>query len=94
VTAVYHPRQALATATRRRFDQAIVGRWFPELDGVRLAGKLKRMLGAVRLVMLSELEDPALRDEAFESGVDAYLPKACKMADLEASLETASVEVE
>jgi two-component system response regulator PfeR len=94
VTAVHHPRQALATATRQRFDQAVVGRWLPELDGVRLAGKLKRMMGGVRLVMLSDLEDPALRDEAFESGVDAYLPKACKMADLEASLQATSVEAQ
>ncbi|MEQ8786915.1 MAG: response regulator [Pirellulaceae bacterium] len=89
VTAVHHPRQALATAANRRFDQAVVSRSLPEFDGVRLAYKLKQILGGMRLVMLSELEDPALRDEAYESGVDAFLPKACRMSELEASLELA-----
>ena len=92
VTAVHHPRQALASATRQRFDRAVVGRSLPEFDGVRLAGKLKRMMGRLRLVMLSDLEDPALRDEAYESGVDAYLPKACRLTELEDSLRPASVE--
>lgn len=92
VTAVHHPRQALASATRQRFDRAVVGLSLPEVDGVRLAGKLKRMMGKLRLVLLSDLEDPALRDEAYESGVDAYLPKACRLADLEESLRPASVE--
>lgn len=92
VTAVHHPRQALATATKRRFDQAVVGMSLPDFDGLRLAGKLKRMLGRLRLVILSEFEDPALREEAYECGVDAYLPKRCRMSDLEASLEYDSAE--
>lgn len=86
VTAVHHPRQALATATQRHYDQAVIGLTLPEVDGMRLASKLKRLLGGLRLVMLSELEDPALRDEALESGVDAYLPKPCRLSEVEHEL--------
>jgi DNA-binding response OmpR family regulator len=91
VTAVHHPRQALAVVAQRGCDQAVLGRTLPEFDSTRLAEMLKRRLGEVRIIMLAELDDAALHDEALEAGVDAVLPSDGRLSDLEELLAPAGI---
>ncbi|HTN75353.1 MAG TPA: response regulator [Pirellulaceae bacterium] len=54
VTAVDHPRQALALATFRDFRTAVVAAQLPEIDCGTLVERLRRLIGEVGAVVLAE----------------------------------------
>jgi two-component system response regulator PfeR len=92
VTAVHHPRRALASAMQRQYAQAVIGQTLPEFDGIRLAEKLKRQLGDMRLILLAEVDDAALRHEALEAGVDVVLASPGRLSELESLLSADHLE--
>ena len=83
VTAVHHPRQAVASTQQRCYEQVLVGSTLPEVDGQRLAETLRRNLGNVRVVLLSDVADHALRDDALEAGIDFVPANPARLSQLE-----------
>lgn len=91
VTATHHPRQAVASATQRNYEQLLVGSTMPEVGGLRLCQMLRRSLKDAHLVLLSDFSDVALRNEALEAGVDVVLASPCRLSELDEHL--APVEI-
>ncbi len=54
VTAVNHPRQALAVATFKDFGAAVIGGDLPEIDSVTLVTRLQRLINELRPIVLSQ----------------------------------------
>ena len=86
VTATHHPRQAVASATHRPYEEVLVGNTMPEVGGLRLCKMLRRSLKDAHLVLLSDLSDAALRNEALEAGVDVVLANSCRLSELDEHL--------
>lgn len=54
VTAVSHPRQALAVATFKDFSVALLGADLPEIDALTLIDRLGRLMGHLRPIVLAD----------------------------------------
>ena len=86
--ATVHPFQssvaALAEATYRAFDLAVVDFNMPTLDGVLLIGHLRRLPQYQRtpMVMLTASHDPMVRTFALEAGATAFLTYPIRPSDL------------
>lgn len=87
VLGVAHPRQALQAASFRQFQVALLDASLPEMDGLELMQRLKRIQDAVQVVILSGYQYPEQRAKA--DGAFACLVKPCRMALLEATVENA-----
>jgi DNA-binding response OmpR family regulator len=87
VVSVHHPRQALEAASIRQFQVALLDAGLPEMDGIELMRHLKRSQKAVQVIILSGDQYPQRRAKA--EGAFAYFLKPCRMALLEATVESA-----
>ncbi len=92
VVIANHPRQALVAASAGRFQAALVDASLPEIDGLELMKRLKRMQNDLPVIILSGYdflgfktsENWANTDRAF-----AYLTKPCDLGLLEKTIEDA-----
>ena len=66
------------------FDVAVIDMKMPIMDGLTLAGELRRdpALAATRMVMLTSLASGNEAQLAYESGVDIYLTKPVRQSEL------------
>jgi CheY-like chemotaxis protein/HPt (histidine-containing phosphotransfer) domain-containing protein len=81
-TALELMRAAARAATP--FDVAVIDMKMPIMDGLTLAGELRRdpALAATRMVMLTSLASGNEAQLAYESGVDVYLTKPVRQSEL------------
>ena len=78
VTAVNHPRQALAVATFKDFAVAVVGAELPEIECTILVERLQRLIGDLKPIVVSDI---------------AALPRVTAgVSVIERSLSSASLE--
>ena len=54
VVAVHHPRQALAAASFRPFRVALLDARLPEIDGLDLMQRLKRIQHDIQVIILAD----------------------------------------
>jgi DNA-binding response OmpR family regulator len=85
--SVTHPRQALEAASYQRFPVALLDASLPQMDGLELMHRLKRMQDGVQVVILSDCEYPDQRTKAADSF--AWLVKPCELELLEAIIQPA-----
>ena len=85
--SVTHPRQALEAASFQQFSVALIDASLPEMDGLELMHRLKRIQDGVQVVILSGYEYPDER--ARGKGAFAWLVKPCELEILEAIIEQA-----
>jgi DNA-binding NtrC family response regulator len=87
VTGVRHPRQAIEVATFRTFQVAIIDSTLPEMNGVELMRRLRRLLGNVQVVIQAceSRTAPAARSK----GAFACLVKPCQQSLLESTVKDA-----
>ena len=87
VVSVHHPRQALGAASLQQFQVGLLDASLPEMDGLELMHRLKRIQDGVQVVFLSGYEYPIGRAKA--EGAFAWLVKPCTLALLEATVQHA-----
>ena len=85
--SVTHPRQALEAARFQVFPVALVDANLPEMDGLELMHRLKRVQDAIQVVILSGYEFPDQHAKAVDAF--AWLAKPCELELLEAIIEPA-----
>jgi DNA-binding NarL/FixJ family response regulator len=69
------PRAFLAQAATLKPDVVILDVSMPSMNGLDAARELRRMLPAVRIIILTMNEDPDVAAEAFRVGASGYLLK-------------------
>lgn len=77
VVSAWHPQQALAAASARKFQAALVDASLPEIDGLEFTHRLKRLQPALQVVLLSAHGCP--RQEAKLHGAVACLGERCRL---------------
>ena len=89
VTPAQHPRHALEAASFRQFDAALVGYEQPELNGIELTHKLKRLLGELPVILFTDGSPLSVQSESLASGAFCCLPTHCALDEVEATIEQA-----
>jgi PAS domain S-box-containing protein len=81
-TALELMRAAARAGTR--FDAAVIDMKMPIMDGMTLAGELRRepLLEGVKIVMLTSLASGNEAQVAYEAGIEAYLTKPVRQHEL------------
>ncbi len=82
--------QALDQVVRTQPDLVILDYRMPQLDGLQVARQLHRQMPATALVMLTSEDDPRVRAQAADAGVDDYLVKSGRADELLRTLRSAA----
>jgi len=82
VGAVADGRALLPAAPELRPDVVVVDVAMPLLNGLDAARQLKRLLPAVKVVILTVSEDPDLAAEAFRAGASGFVLKSSAASEL------------
>ncbi len=92
VVTANHPRQALVAASGRRFQAALVDASLPEMDGLELMKRLKRMQHDLPVIILSGYNFTGYERREDWSNTDspfACLTKPCDLGLLKRTIEDA-----
>jgi DNA-binding NarL/FixJ family response regulator len=82
VGAVADGRALLDAAPELRPDIVVLDIAMPRLNGLDAARQLRRLMPAVKVVLLTASEDPDLAAEAFRAGASGYLLKNSAASEL------------
>ena len=83
------PSEALAKAEQKHFDVAILDIAMPEMDGVQLLERLRRIDPDTQVIMLTGQGTVETAIRAMKLGAYDYLTKPCELAELEVQVERA-----
>jgi DNA-binding NtrC family response regulator len=89
VVAVHHPRLALEAATFRSFHVALLDQGLPEVEGMQLLERLRKLQHGLQIVLLTGQSDPDFKRLAEDGGVFACLAKPCKVRQIEDAVNRA-----
>lgn len=83
------PLEALAMAEQKHFDVAIFDIAMPEMDGVQLLERLRKVDSETQVIMLTGQGTIETAIRAMKLGAFDYLTKPCELAELEVQVERA-----
>lgn len=92
VVTANHPRQALSAASGRQFQAALVDASLPEIDGLELMKRLKRIQKDLPVIILSGYDFSgyeAAQNWSNAESAYACLKKPCDLGLLEATIQDA-----
>jgi CheY-like chemotaxis protein len=79
----YNGLDAVAEATRERYDAVLLDLQMPIMDGFEAAGLLRQLQPAPKLIAYSSLDDSAVRKRTSELGFCAHLCKPAPLTELQ-----------
>jgi two-component system response regulator NreC len=83
-------REAVRLAAELRPDIVVLDIGLPDLDGLEVAGRIRREASAPEIIILTIHESEALARQALESGARACVLKIDAVRDLQAAVQAAS----
>ena len=92
VVTANHPREALVAASGRRFHAALVDASLPDMDGLELMKRLKRLQYDLPVIILSGYDfsrDKSPENWSTTHGAFVCLTKGCDLGLLEKTIEDA-----
>jgi DNA-binding NarL/FixJ family response regulator len=81
---------ALEAAAAHRPHVVVIDYRLPDGDGVLATRKIRELVPDARVVMLTGMDDPATRAEAFEAGCSAFVAKGARIDELARAVRTAA----
>ena len=81
VNAFTDPTKCLDHAATHCPDVAIIDILMPDMNGLEVQARLRRVSPATRVVMLTAKDDPSVRRMAMNAGASAFSSKAWKAAN-------------
>ena len=70
-----NPHQFLAYAEEYPVKLAVLDVWMPEVNGVEVQDRLRKLSPGTRVIIITAREEPAIREAAMEAGAFAFLGK-------------------
>ena len=70
-----NPHQFLAYAEEYPVKLAVLDVWMPEVNGVEVQERLRKLSPGTRVIIITAREEPAIREAAMEAGAFAFLGK-------------------
>jgi DNA-binding NarL/FixJ family response regulator len=89
VGSVFNGEQAVEATLRLQPDVLVLDIMMPVMDGFQAARSLKKLGSPAKIIFLTGLEDPALMENAIESGGSAFVFKSQLVTDLPLAIHTA-----
>ena len=89
VTAVHHPRMAMAAIRVHPYAVAILDNGLTEMNGIELMESLIAYLPELRVIILSGSNDSELKRRAKNAGAFAFLEKPCRLDLLRTTVKEA-----
>jgi DNA-binding response OmpR family regulator len=86
VITVTSGEEALVKVGQESLDAIFLDVRMPDMSGLEVLRAIRAMGNAVRIVMVTALEDEAIRREALQLGAADYIVKPFHLSDLEAYL--------
>jgi FixJ family two-component response regulator len=70
-----NPHQFLAYAQEHPVKLAVLDVWMPEVNGVEVQERLRKLSPGTRVIVITAREERAIREAAMEAGAFAFLGK-------------------
>ncbi|HVN55472.1 MAG TPA: response regulator [Anaerolineaceae bacterium] len=81
ITVVPSAEEAILEITRQQFDLLVIDIRLPGISGLELTRKLRSRNKEVRVVQISGMGDPQLKDQSLKVGADIFFPKPLVMGE-------------
>ena len=72
------------------YDLMLLDVWMPEMNGLEVQARLRRISPATRVVMLTAKDDPSVRRIAMNAGASAFFTKGVESDDFLAGVKAAA----
>jgi FixJ family two-component response regulator len=93
VEAFTNPIAFLEHAAMYRPDLAVIDILMPEMNGLEVQARLRRISRATRVVMLTAKDDPSVRRIAMNSGASAFFIKGVESGEFLAGVKATADSV-
>src|SRR4030095_4820598 len=90
VEAFTDPIAFLEQAAKRSPDVAVIDILMPEMSGLEVQTRLRRISPSTRVIILTAKDDPSVRRIAMNSGASAFFIKGVESGDFLAGVKTAA----
>jgi two-component system, LuxR family, response regulator FixJ len=90
VEAFTDPIAFLEQAAKHRPDVAVIDILMPEMSGLEVQTRLRRISPSTRVIILTAKDDPSVRRIAMNSGASAFFIKGVESGDFLAGVKTAA----
>jgi FixJ family two-component response regulator len=84
------PIAFLEHAARHRPDLAVIDIFMPEMNGLEVQTRLRRVSPSTRVIVLTAQDDPSVRRIAMNAGAAAFFTKGVESGDFLAGLKAAA----
>jgi DNA-binding response OmpR family regulator len=81
-TLAVNGKEALAEFNRNSFDICILDIMMPEMDGIKLAGEIRKLKAGIPVIFLTAKNQKEDVIEGFKTGADDYITKPFSMEEL------------
>jgi DNA-binding NarL/FixJ family response regulator len=86
VAAVSNGHDAVDAVVRLKPDVAIVDLMMPDIDGLEVCRRVKRLMPQTQVVVVTAFDDALVQTAALEAGASAFVPKYAASGTLEATV--------
>ena len=90
VDAFTNPNTFLEHAASHRPDLAIIDILMPEMSGLEVQTRLRRISPGTRVIMLTARDDPSVRRTAMNAGASAFFIKGVESSEFLAGVKAAA----
>jgi DNA-binding NarL/FixJ family response regulator len=87
VAAVSNGEEAVDAVVRLKPDVAIVDLMMPDIDGLEVCRRVKRLIPQTHVVVVTAFDDALVQKAALEAGASAFVPKYAAPATLAATVQ-------
>ena len=92
VAAVSNGHDAVDAISRLKPDVAIVDLMMPDIDGLEVCRRVKRLMPQTQIVVVTAFDDALVQAAALEAGASAFVPKYAAPGTLEATVRRIAAE--
>jgi len=90
VEAFTDPIAFLEQAAKHRPDVAVIDILMPDMNGLEVQTRLRRVSPSTRVIVLTARDDPSVRRKAMNAGASAFFIKGAESGDFLAGVEAAA----